>query len=142
METCHWEGPDGQVCPGHLGSSRLTCMTHLSRSCCCASGSFLGRQRRPKQSGSSTRPGPRQVGTSGGARIIQTVRLFSASAQVFLASSAPIHTYILGAASQETVKSFPSADGCELADNITYLGKTGGGPARTRCGSEGGNHRP
>ncbi|KAF3859672.1 hypothetical protein F7725_022071 [Dissostichus mawsoni] len=37
----------------------------------------------------------------------------------------PIHTYILGAASQETVKSFPSADGCELADNITYLGRRG-----------------
>ncbi|KAI4798878.1 hypothetical protein KUCAC02_020423 [Chaenocephalus aceratus] len=36
--------------------------------------------------------------------------------------SAPIHTYILGAASQETVRSFPSAEGCELADNITYLG--------------------
>ncbi|KAA8580095.1 hypothetical protein FQN60_005630 [Etheostoma spectabile] len=41
------------------------------------------------------------------------------------AKKAPIHTYILGAASQETVKSFPSADGCELADNITYLGRRG-----------------
>ena len=40
--------------------------------------------------------------------------------------AAPIHTYILGAASQETVKYFPSADGCELADNITYLGKNTG----------------
>ncbi|KAM6987046.1 CWF19-like protein 1 [Aplochiton taeniatus] len=38
---------------------------------------------------------------------------------------APIHTYILGAASQETVKFFPSADGCELAENITYLGRRG-----------------
>uniref|UniRef100_A0A3Q1JCZ1 CWF19-like protein 1 n=1 Tax=Anabas testudineus TaxID=64144 RepID=A0A3Q1JCZ1_ANATE len=38
---------------------------------------------------------------------------------------APIHTYILGAASQETVKNFPSADGCELAENITYLGRRG-----------------
>ncbi|XP_067110297.1 CWF19-like protein 1 [Osmerus mordax] len=41
------------------------------------------------------------------------------------AKKAPIHTYILGAASQETVKYFPSADGCELADNITYLGRRG-----------------
>lgn len=41
------------------------------------------------------------------------------------AKKAPIHTYILGAASQETVKSFPSADGCELAENITYLGRRG-----------------
>lgn len=41
------------------------------------------------------------------------------------AKKAPIHTYILGAASQETVKSFVSADGCELADNITYLGRRG-----------------
>ncbi|KAK0154510.1 CWF19-like protein 1 [Merluccius polli] len=31
------------------------------------------------------------------------------------AKKAPIHTCILGAASQETVKNFPSADGCELA---------------------------
>ncbi|XP_052360711.1 LOW QUALITY PROTEIN: CWF19-like protein 1, partial [Oncorhynchus keta] len=37
----------------------------------------------------------------------------------------PIHTYILGAASQETLHFFPSADGCELADNITYLGRRG-----------------
>lgn len=51
-----------------------------------------------------------------------SVSLFNLS--LFWASSAPIHTYILGAASQETVKNFPSADGCELADNITYLGKT------------------
>lgn len=36
---------------------------------------------------------------------------------------APIHTYILGAASQETVKYFPNSDGCELAENITCLGK-------------------
>ncbi|KAG7253652.1 hypothetical protein CRUP_034334 [Coryphaenoides rupestris] len=37
------------------------------------------------------------------------------------AKKAPIHTCILGAASQETVKNFPGADGCELAENITYL---------------------
>uniref|UniRef100_A0A669EXC7 CWF19-like protein 1 n=1 Tax=Oreochromis niloticus TaxID=8128 RepID=A0A669EXC7_ORENI len=41
------------------------------------------------------------------------------------AKKAPIHTYILGAASQETVKNFPNADGCELAENITYLGRRG-----------------
>ncbi|KAL0964889.1 hypothetical protein UPYG_G00273930 [Umbra pygmaea] len=41
------------------------------------------------------------------------------------AKKAPIHTYILGAASQETLHFFPSADGCELADNITYLGRRG-----------------
>uniref|UniRef100_A0A665UFH8 CWF19-like protein 1 n=1 Tax=Echeneis naucrates TaxID=173247 RepID=A0A665UFH8_ECHNA len=41
------------------------------------------------------------------------------------ARKAPIHTYILGAASQETVNNFPGADGCELAENITYLGRRG-----------------
>ncbi|KAK2882949.1 CWF19-like protein 1 [Channa argus] len=41
------------------------------------------------------------------------------------AKKAPIDTYILGAASQETVKNFPSADGCELAEKITYLGRRG-----------------
>ncbi|XP_075967944.1 CWF19-like protein 1 [Anarhichas minor] len=41
------------------------------------------------------------------------------------AKKAPVHTYILGAASQDAVKCFPGADGCELADNITYLGRRG-----------------
>uniref|UniRef100_A0A4W4GL74 CWF19-like protein 1 n=1 Tax=Electrophorus electricus TaxID=8005 RepID=A0A4W4GL74_ELEEL len=41
------------------------------------------------------------------------------------AKKAPIHTYILGAASQDTVKYFPSSDGCELAENIIYLGRRG-----------------
>ncbi|XP_047431352.1 CWF19-like protein 1 [Mugil cephalus] len=41
------------------------------------------------------------------------------------AKKAPIHTYILGAASQEMVKNFPNADGSELAENITYLGRRG-----------------
>ncbi|XP_037551951.1 CWF19-like protein 1 [Nematolebias whitei] len=41
------------------------------------------------------------------------------------AKKAPIHTYILGAASPETVKNFSSSDGCELAENITYLGRRG-----------------
>ncbi|KAM8883142.1 CWF19-like protein 1 [Synchiropus picturatus] len=38
---------------------------------------------------------------------------------------APIHTYILGAASQETLKNFSGSDGCELCENITYLGRRG-----------------
>ncbi|XP_077565675.1 CWF19-like protein 1 [Stigmatopora nigra] len=37
----------------------------------------------------------------------------------------PIHTYILGAGSPETAGKFPGPDGCELADNITYLGRRG-----------------
>uniref|UniRef100_W5KIV5 CWF19-like protein 1 n=1 Tax=Astyanax mexicanus TaxID=7994 RepID=W5KIV5_ASTMX len=41
------------------------------------------------------------------------------------AKKAPIHTYVLGAASQETVKYFSSSDGCELAENIIYLGRRG-----------------
>lgn len=41
----------------------------------------------------------------------------------FTHTSAPIHTYVLGAASQDTVKYFPSSDGCELAENIIYLGE-------------------
>ncbi|KAM8911586.1 CWF19-like protein 1 isoform 2-T2 [Lycaon pictus] len=38
---------------------------------------------------------------------------------------APIQTYVLGANNQETVKYFQDADGCELAENITYLGCKG-----------------
>ncbi|XP_070925402.1 CWF19-like protein 1 isoform X6 [Macaca nemestrina] len=38
---------------------------------------------------------------------------------------APIQTYVLGANNQETVKYFQDADGCELAENITYLGRKG-----------------
>lgn len=38
-------------------------------------------------------------------------------------SLAPIQTYVLGANNQETVKYFQDADGCELAENIIYLGK-------------------
>ncbi|XP_060885732.1 CWF19-like protein 1 [Labrus mixtus] len=41
------------------------------------------------------------------------------------AKKAPIHTYVLGAAGQHTVKKFPGADGGELAENITYLGRRG-----------------
>ncbi|XP_017296788.1 CWF19-like protein 1 [Kryptolebias marmoratus] len=41
------------------------------------------------------------------------------------AKKAPIHTYILGAASQETAKNFSNSDGCELTENITYLGRRG-----------------
>lgn len=38
---------------------------------------------------------------------------------------APIQTYVLGANNQETVSYFQHADGCELAENITYLGRKG-----------------
>ncbi|KFV85564.1 CWF19-like 1, partial [Struthio camelus australis] len=38
---------------------------------------------------------------------------------------APIPTYVLGANDQDTVRYFPDASGCELAENITYLGRRG-----------------
>ncbi|XP_077180287.1 CWF19-like protein 1 isoform X3 [Paroedura picta] len=38
---------------------------------------------------------------------------------------APIQTYILGANNEETVHRFPDISGCELAENITYLGRKG-----------------
>ncbi|KAK2499118.1 hypothetical protein MC885_019995, partial [Smutsia gigantea] len=38
---------------------------------------------------------------------------------------APIQTFVLGANNQETVKYFQDTDGCELAENITYLGRKG-----------------
>ncbi|XP_033845590.1 CWF19-like protein 1 [Periophthalmus magnuspinnatus] len=41
------------------------------------------------------------------------------------AKTAPIHTYILGAASQEMTKYFSNACGSELCENITYLGRQG-----------------
>ncbi|XP_067915101.1 CWF19-like protein 1 isoform X1 [Heterodontus francisci] len=41
------------------------------------------------------------------------------------AKKAPMQTYILGANNQETTKYFPDVDGCELAENITYLGRKG-----------------
>ncbi|CAL1568360.1 unnamed protein product [Knipowitschia caucasica] len=41
------------------------------------------------------------------------------------AKKAPIHTYILGSASPEKTVHFPSSSGCELCDNITYLGRQG-----------------
>ncbi|XP_044518811.1 CWF19-like protein 1 isoform X1 [Gracilinanus agilis] len=41
------------------------------------------------------------------------------------AKKAPIQTYVLGANNQEAVKYFPDVDGCELAENITYLGRKG-----------------
>lgn len=37
---------------------------------------------------------------------------------------APIQTYVLGANNEETANYFQGADGCELAENITYLGKS------------------
>ncbi|XP_075010118.1 CWF19-like protein 1 isoform X4 [Calonectris borealis] len=41
------------------------------------------------------------------------------------AKKAPIPTYVLGANDQETVSFFPDVSGCELAENITYLGRRG-----------------
>uniref|UniRef100_A0A8D2J9U2 CWF19-like protein 1 n=1 Tax=Varanus komodoensis TaxID=61221 RepID=A0A8D2J9U2_VARKO len=44
---------------------------------------------------------------------------------VALSPSAPIQTYVLGANSSETVRHFPDVSGCELAENIIYLGRKG-----------------
>ncbi|XP_018418197.1 PREDICTED: CWF19-like protein 1 isoform X2 [Nanorana parkeri] len=41
------------------------------------------------------------------------------------AKKAPIQTYVLGANNQDTVKYFQDVDGCELAPDITYLGRKG-----------------
>ncbi|XP_034994563.1 CWF19-like protein 1 isoform X3 [Zootoca vivipara] len=41
------------------------------------------------------------------------------------AKKAPIQTYVLGANNSETAQCFPDASGCELAENITYLGRKG-----------------
>ncbi|XP_074011308.1 CWF19-like protein 1 isoform X2 [Numenius arquata] len=41
------------------------------------------------------------------------------------AKKAPIPTYVLGANDQETISYFPDVSGCELAENITYLGRRG-----------------
>ncbi|NXG17895.1 C19L1 protein, partial [Grallaria varia] len=38
------------------------------------------------------------------------------------AKKAPIPTYVLGANDQDTLSYFPDVSGCELAENITYLG--------------------
>lgn len=40
--------------------------------------------------------------------------------------SAPIPTFVLGANNQDTLSYFPDVSGCELAENITYLGKAAG----------------
>lgn len=40
--------------------------------------------------------------------------------------SAPIPTYVLGANNPDTLSYFPDVSGCELAENITYLGKAAG----------------
>ncbi|XP_025896473.1 CWF19-like protein 1 [Nothoprocta perdicaria] len=39
--------------------------------------------------------------------------------------TAPIPTYVLGANDEDTVRYFPDVSGCELAENITYLGRRG-----------------
>uniref|UniRef100_A0A669QNU1 CWF19-like protein 1 n=1 Tax=Phasianus colchicus TaxID=9054 RepID=A0A669QNU1_PHACC len=41
------------------------------------------------------------------------------------AKKAPIPTFVLGANNQETMHCFPHVTGCELAENITYLGRRG-----------------
>lgn len=41
------------------------------------------------------------------------------------AKKAPIPTFVLGANNQETVHFFPHVTGCELAENITFLGRRG-----------------
>ncbi|XP_051655644.1 CWF19-like protein 1 [Manacus candei] len=41
------------------------------------------------------------------------------------AKKAPIPTYVLGANNQDTLSYFPDVSGCELAENITYLGRRG-----------------
>ncbi|XP_058666639.1 CWF19-like protein 1 isoform X1 [Ammospiza nelsoni] len=41
------------------------------------------------------------------------------------AKKAPIPTYVLGANSPDTLSYFPDVSGCELAENITYLGRRG-----------------
>ncbi|XP_068024594.1 CWF19-like protein 1 isoform X1 [Melanerpes formicivorus] len=41
------------------------------------------------------------------------------------AKKAPIPTYILGANDPEAVSYFPDVNGCEMAENITYLGRRG-----------------
>ncbi|NXA42390.1 C19L1 protein, partial [Eudromia elegans] len=38
---------------------------------------------------------------------------------------APIPTFVLGANDEDTVQYFPDVSGCELAENITYLGRRG-----------------
>ncbi|KAL8168569.1 UNVERIFIED_CONTAM: hypothetical protein K2H54_002836 [Gekko kuhli] len=38
---------------------------------------------------------------------------------------APVQTYILGANNEEAARHFPDVNGCELAENITYLGRKG-----------------
>lgn len=92
--------------------------------------SFLERHQRPNSSGSSTRLELKKVSAAVHYYPInsKTIRI---SPSLLRASLAPIHTYVLGAASQETVKNYPSAEGCELADNITYLGKTSHQPGES-----------
>lgn len=47
--------------------------------------------------------------------------------------SAPIPTYVLGANNPDTLSYFPDVSGCELAENITYLGKAAGGLGSGSC---------
>ena len=42
---------------------------------------------------------------------------------IFINFSAPLPTYILGPNSQQVLEYYPDLKGCELAENIIYLGK-------------------
>lgn len=58
--------------------------------------------------------------------LLTNVQMYLNSSRVsamWLSSSAPIPTYLLGANGPETLSYFPDISGCELAENITYLGK-------------------
>lgn len=89
-------------------------------SSCCVLESFLERHQKPKANGSSTRQELKKVSATV-RHGPTTVRILPS---LLWASLAPIHTYILGAAREETVKNYPGSEGSELADSITYLGKT------------------
>lgn len=113
--------------PARFSSPSSSLTVALLCSCCCVSGSSSERRPRPRPSGRNTKPAPRRVRRStketSGAHL-NILELVWARQTIWshFSAAAPIHTYILGAASQETVKNFPNADGCELAENITYLG--------------------
>lgn len=83
----------------------------------------MERHQKSKTSGSNTKLELKKVQLSA-TLLAYKFKTIRSSPNLLRISVAPIHTYILGAASQETVKNYPSAEGCELADNITYLGKT------------------
>lgn len=105
----------------HRGPSMCWCLVPVSPQLLLCVGEFFGATSEAEAEWQQYQTGAKKGKTPGlwlapGGALLDWSLLWS--------SSAPIHTYVLGAASQETVKYFPGADGCELADNITYLGKT------------------